>query len=131
MSKNHTILIVEDERPLLRAIKKKFELHGFDVVTAISAKQALSYLKDIPEIEVIWLDHYLFGKGDGIDFMASIRKKNSGWQNIPVFVVSNTASSDKISSYMKLGAKDYYVKADHTLEEIVVEIKKFLGKKKM
>lgn len=127
---NHTILIVEDERPLLRAIKKKFELSGFDVVTAVSSAQALSYLKDIPEIAVIWLDHYLFGKGDGIDFMAKIRGKNSLWKDIPVFVVSNTASSDKISSYMKLGAKNYYVKADHTLEEIVAEVKKFLEKKK-
>ena len=41
-----TILILEDETPLLEVIKSKLETEGFRVVTARSVSQALEYLKN-------------------------------------------------------------------------------------
>ena len=122
------ILVVEDEKPLVEAIRKKLQLSGFEVVTARSVKQALNYLEDLKKIDAIWLDHYLLGQESGLDFIAEAKKEKSKWKKIPVFVVSNTATPDKIKAYLYLGAEKYYTKADYRLDKIIVDIKAVLKK---
>ncbi len=122
-TKRKNVLIVEDEKPLLNAIKIKLENSGFDVITSRTVDQALRYMEDIPQIDVIWLDHYLLGKGTGLDFVVAI-KNNERWKKIPVFVVSNTASPEKVRSYIKFGVTKYYTKADFRLDEIIDDMKK-------
>lgn len=121
-----TILVLEDEKPLIKVIKDKLETEGFSVVTARAADQALDYLKEGVKIDAVWLDHYLFGKGDGLDFVKALNKNNS-WKKVPVFVVSNTVSPDKVSEYLKLGVKRCYTKVDYRLDKIIADIKKFIG----
>ena len=121
-----TILVVEDERPLASAIKAKLERSGFAVVTSRTVQQTLDYLEDIGVVDAIWLDHYLLGKENGLDFVTKLKARDGKWKNTPIFVVSNTASPDKVQSYMRLGVHKYYTKADHRLDEIISEIKSFL-----
>ncbi len=124
--RNKTILILEDEQSLLEVIKSKFETEGFSVVTAKSVSQALGYLKSRVKIDAIWLDHYLFGKENGLDFVTKIKQKGSAWEKLPVFVISNTVSTEKVQSYFKLGVKKYYTKVDFRLDQIIADIKEFL-----
>jgi len=128
MLENKNILVLEDEKPLLEAIKQKLEINNFSVVTARSVEQAINYLKDIKKIDVIWLDHYLLGKENGLDFVVKIKEDNSKWKNIPVIVVSNTVSPEKITTYLRLGINKYYTKADYRLDQIIEDINKFLEK---
>ena len=121
---NKTVLVVEDEKPLLEAIRQKFESVDIDVVTARSVQQALDYLESVGPISAIWLDHYLLGKEDGLHLVAKVKENDSRWSHIPVFVVSNTASDAKMHTYLSLGVKDYFVKADHRLDEMVGSIAK-------
>lgn len=131
MAKNtKTILVVEDEMPLVRAIRAKLEQAGFEVVTARTVKQAISSLMDIDHIDVVWLDHYLLGKEDGLDFIVKIKDKSMKHKDVPVFVISNTASAEKIKSYLRLGAVKYYVKAEKRLDGIIADIKSYLGEQK-
>lgn len=123
---DHAILVVEDERPLLEAVHLKLEKMGFEVVTARSVEQAEGYVRDGVKIDAIWLDHYLFGKETGLDFVAHL-KSDEKTKHIPIFVVSNTASQEKQQSYMRLGAVKYYVKSDHRLDAIIGDIKSFLA----
>lgn len=84
------ILVVEDERPLLNAIKEKLERAGFDVITATKVDQAIGYVKDNDfKISAIWLDHYLLGDKNGLDFISEL-KDDLRLKNIPVYVVTNT-----------------------------------------
>jgi len=122
------ILVVEDERPLSDAIKLKLEKIGFGVVTARSVEQAMAYFGEGVKIDAIWLDHYLLGSESGLDFVAKIKQDDSAWKKIPVFVVSNTASADKVQSYLRLGVNKYYTKSDHKLEDIISDIKDYLIK---
>lgn len=127
--KNNVILVVEDEKPLLGAIKLKLEKRGFEVVSSRTIEQAKSYIEDLDRVDIIWLDHYLIGKGNGLDFIAWCKEvDNVKCKLIPIFVVSNTASDDKVATYMSLGAKKYYVKSNHKLDEIIDEISKSLEK---
>ncbi len=116
------IIIIEDELPLLEIIKSESEKAGFEVVSARTVDQAIEYLKKISDIKGIWLDHYLIGKGSGLDFVYII-KQNEQWKNIPLFVVSNTASPDKKQAYLKLGATKFFTKSDHTLRDIIEDMK--------
>ena len=125
-TKEKTILVVEDERPLVAAIQTKLEKNGFVAVTVRTGEQAFNYLEDLEQIDAIWLDHYLLGKENGLDFVVKIKSDDSKWKNIPIFVVSNTASSSNVQSYIRLGVSKYYVKAEHRLDEIISEIKAFL-----
>lgn len=124
MSKS--ILVIEDEKPLMEVIKNKFEESGFEVVTARSVDQALSYLENKVAIDAIWLDHYLLGKENGLDFVAKVKQGNQEWVSIPIFVVSNTASPENIQSYIHFGVNKYYTKAEYKLDQIIEEVKKSL-----
>lgn len=126
VSQKKTILILEDEKPLLEVIKAKFETEGFSVVTARSVNQALEYLKDGVKIDAVWLDHYLFGREDGLDFVTEVRRDDQG-KNLPIFVISNTVSPEKVQVYLKLGVKKYYTKVDFRLDQIITDIKNFLN----
>ena len=124
--KAKTILVIEDERPLLEAIKKKLENNDLEVVTARTVEQALSYLQDLEAVDGIWLDHYLLGKEDGLDLVAKLKSGDSEWKHIPVFVVSNTASEDKVKAYMQFGVDKYFVKSEFRLDQIIVALKESL-----
>lgn len=122
-----SILVVEDERPLLNAIKEKLEKNGFDVVTARSVSQATGYLEDISELKAVWLDHYLLGDKNGLDFVGEIRG-NKKFADLPIFVVTNTGGHEKKETYMKLGATEYYVKVNHRLDAIIKDINEHITK---
>jgi len=119
------VLVVEDERPLLEAIKIKLEKSGFDTITARSVEQAFNHMEDVSNINAVWLDHYLLGKENGLDFVIKCKEENSKYKNIPIFVVSNTASPDKVQKYIQLGVSRYYTKAEKRLEDIINDIKEF------
>lgn len=124
--KKINILVVEDELPLLEAIRTKLSLNGFEVITARTAEQAYGYLDDV-NIQVVWLDHYLLGKESGLDIVSFI-KTNDKYKHLPIFVVSNTASSDKVQSYINFGINKYYIKANYRLDKIIDDIKDYLEK---
>ncbi|MFZ2310128.1 MAG: response regulator [Patescibacteria group bacterium] len=120
------ILVVEDEKPLLEAIHIKLEKSGFSVVTSRTAEQAYGLLEDLAKIDIIWLDHYLLGKENGLDLVAKI-KNDERYKNIPIFIVSNTASSEKVQSYINLGVNKYYIKSNYRLDNIIEDIRACLS----
>lgn len=142
-----TVLVIEDERPLLEAINAKLEKSGFTVISARSVEeafnanlkknsagaitigsieQALDYLESLEKTDAVWLDHHLLGNEDGLDFVKKFKANGGRWNKIPVFVVSNAASPKTIRAYTKAGVSKYYVKSDHRLDEIIAEIESFL-----
>ena len=129
MPQNKTVLVLEDEVPLQKAIKAKLSTEGFDVVTARNTKQALNHLEDVEDIDVVWVDHYLLGQETGLDFVSKL-KNDKKWKKIPIFVVSNTASPDKIKAYLALGVSKYYTKSDFRLDKIISEMRKILNEDK-
>lgn len=126
MSKqNPTIMVVEDEVLLLQAITKKLKLSGMDVLSCSSGQQAIDYLNNLDELpDAVWLDYYLKDM-NGLAFMQSL-KENPQWTDIPVMVVSNSASPEKVHNMLGLGAKKYILKAEYRLDEIITMIRDFI-----
>ena len=119
--KEKTVLVVEDEEALQQAIKLKLEKEGIKVFTAKKVSDAIKILKKQKTVNVVWLDHYLLGKENGLDFVVKLKSKDE-WKKIPIFVISNTATHDKIDSYLKLGIHKYYTKSNLKLDCILKEI---------
>ena len=124
MSKN-TILVVEDQQALLDIISKKLKSQDFSVIKAKTAEEALEEVQN-NEVDGIWLDHYLLGKEDGLDLVDKLKNKKSTNKEIPIFVVSNTASSDKVQTYLRLGIDKYYTKSNNELGEIVSDLATYI-----
>lgn len=127
MSKeNPTIMVVEDETLLLQAITKKLKFSNMDVLSCASGQQAVDYLNNLDELpDAIWLDYYLKDM-NGLAFMQEI-KGNPKWTNIPVIVVSNSASPEKVHNMLALGARKYLLKAEYRLDEIIGMIREFIS----
>jgi len=60
-----------------------------------------------------------------LDFINELKAKGL-MDKIPIFVVSNTASHEKIEKYQALGISHYFTKANHNLKEIIKELEKVL-----
>lgn len=117
-------MVVEDEILLLEAITKKLKLSDINVLACSSGKQAFDYLAELPKLpDAIWLDYYLKDT-NGLLFMQEI-KKNPAWANIPIVIVSNSASPEKVQTLLALGAKKYLLKAEHRLDEVIATVQKF------
>lgn len=127
MSKlNPTIMVVEDETLLLQAITKKLKLSNLDVISCASGQQAVDYLTNLDEMpDAVWLDYYLKDM-NGLAFMQTL-KENPKWTDIPVLVVSNSASPEKVHNMLGLGAKKYILKAEYRLDEIIEMIRDFIA----
>jgi CheY-like chemotaxis protein len=128
MNKQFTVMVVEDEKLLLEAITKKLQLENFFVKGFISGREALEEVKkgsDLPDL--IWLDYYL-GEINGREFLEML-KPILGDKWIPVMVVSNSASPQKVAEVMDLGVNKYLLKAEHRLEDLIVSAKEILGQK--
>lgn len=125
MNPNPTILVVEDEELLLDAITKKLELSSINVVSCTSGMQALDYLKAFDTLpNAIWLDYYLRDM-NGLEFMQKL-KQDPLMSKIPVIVVSNSANPEKVHNMLALGAKQYLLKAEYRLDDIIKTVRKLI-----
>lgn len=121
-------MVVEDEELLLQALTKKFKLAGLDVLSCSSGQQAIDYLNNLDKLpDAISLDYYLKDM-NGLAFMQQVRE-NPKWANIPVIVLSNSASPEKVTNMLALGAKKYLLKAEYRLDEIIVIIRELIKEK--
>lgn len=121
--KNKCILVLEDDELLKKAITTKLERANMAPVSFTNGRDALQFLKTgSPLPEAIWLDFYLPDM-NGDEFMAELRK-DTNLERIPVVVVSNSASTNKVNKMLGLGVKKYILKADSSLDDIVSELER-------
>lgn len=113
------LLIVEDDTFLKNLEIAKFIKQGFEVVHAGTEAEFDTGITQNPD--VILLDLMLPGT-DGFDLLAKARK-NEATKNTPVIVFSNLGTAADIEKAKMLGATDFMIKAQFTLDEIVDRIK--------
>lgn len=117
------ILLVEDDKFLRELMSKKLLSLGFEVSTAPDGETGLEMIKS-EKPEVVLLDLILPGI-NGFDVLEKA-KKDPKTASIPVVILSNLGQSEDIERGLKLGAKDFLVKAHFTPQEIVNKLKTIL-----
>ena len=108
-------------------MREAFGERGFDPIVVATVEDGIKQLQNLKEVDVIWLDHYLLGTENGLDFVVQL-KNHPEWKEIPIFVVSNTASTTNIRSYIQLGVSNYYTKADYDINQIINDIEYALNR---
>lgn len=116
-----TILLLEDDSALNRAIVLKLEQKGHRVILTIRAEEALLVLNtQHPTIDIVWLDLLLPGM-NGIEFLSEVRK-NPDYKDIKVVICSVSGREESKSIARELGVSDYLVKSDYELSTLVEKV---------
>ena len=110
------ILVVDDDREIVGAIKKRLEMEGFFVLTAYDGLEAMDLLME-QYIHLLIID-VMMPKMDGLSATMKIRES----KNIPIIILSaKTEESDKILG-LSMGADDYVSKPFRP-DELVARVK--------
>ncbi len=115
------ILLVEDDEATRESASIKLRKEGFDVVSQEDGQVALDFLKKDPRFDAILLDLRM-PRSDGFEFLEA-RNKIDTLKDIPVIVFSNLNQHEHIERAVALGVRGYLVKAHHSIQQIVVELK--------
>ena len=113
------ILIVDDEKLLVKGIKFNLEQEGYQVITAFDGEEAIRLAHD-ESIDLILLD-LMLPKVDGFTVCRTIR----GFSNVPIIML--TAKGEDIDKILGLeyGADDYITKP-FNIREVTARIKAIL-----
>ena len=121
-TKKIKILIAEDEKPMARALELKLNKEGFDAHAVFNGEEVLEAVKK-ESYDLLLLD-LIMPKKDGFSVLAALKElKNT----MPVIVSSNLSQDEDMQRAHKMGAKDYFVKSNTPINEIVTRVKKALG----
>lgn len=117
MSKNGaSILVVDDEREIVRALRRNLSVHGYTVLTASSGEEAIEAVhRHRPDL--LLLDLMLPGMS-GLDVCRRVRTDSS----VPIIVLSvKNAERDKVEA-LDLGADDY-IQKPFGMDEVLARIR--------
>ncbi|MFA7286402.1 MAG: response regulator [Patescibacteria group bacterium] len=118
------VLIVEDNETLLQALERKLVGYGYIVTKARDGEEGLRAITETSP-DVVLLD-ILMPKLDGF---AVLEKLHSDGiiPKLPIIIISNSGQPVEIDRAVKLGARDYLVKAEFDPEEVVEKVRVVLG----
>jgi len=118
---NKTILVVDDDKDIVKLITKSLRFEQFEVIPAYSGKEALGLLKE-NHIDFVVLD-IMMPEMDGLETCRNIRST----YNIPIlFLSARDRDIDKIIG-LEIGADDYMTKP-FSIQELTSRIKAHLRK---
>jgi DNA-binding response OmpR family regulator len=99
-----TILVIDDEKDLVRLLRHNLEKAGYRVDSALSAEAGLKKLRK-SEPDLLVLDVMLPGM-DGLEMLRAVRQGS----DVPVILLSAKGSEIDRVLGLKLGADDYVIK---------------------
>jgi DNA-binding response OmpR family regulator len=117
------VLVVEDDKFLANAYRVKCQNEDFNVLVASDGNEGLRILEETTP-DVILLDLVMPNK-DGFEFMTEVNK-DPELKKIPILIASNLGQEEDLKKAMEMGAKDYVIKSDTPLEEILEKIRNYL-----
>lgn len=118
-----TVLVVEDDPTLAKLLRFILERDGFRVESATDGREAQRLIMTLPPPTVALLD-IMLPFVDGFELIAAIRAQ-SGWQNIPILMLSAKGSERDIARALDDGADDYLVKPFQP-EELKARLRRLL-----
>lgn len=117
------ILLVEDDGPIASALKLKLENSSFEVDLVTDGKEALEHITE-NDYDLVLLD-LIMPNMDGFETLEEAKKQKI---KVPFIVLSNLGQDEDIKKAKELGAKDYFIKSDIDLSQVIEKINAFLKK---
>jgi len=124
MKKCPYIMVVDDDKEILRLLERVLELEGYGVVTTADSSSALALLDECKP-DLVILDIVMPGP-DGYQVLQSIRQRS----NVPVIMLTARREASSLHKALALGADDYVTKPFRPLE-LMTRIKAKLRRPEM
>lgn len=118
------VLIIEDDSFLQGLEASKLKKASYDIITASTGEEGMAKINEAG-VDLVLLDLVL-PKFDGFEILKKIRETES-LKKLPVIVFSNLSEDKDIKKAEELGATDFMVKSNFTLDELVERINKILS----
>jgi DNA-binding response OmpR family regulator len=116
---SHKILVVDDEREIVKLVRAYLEQVGFKVVTAADGQEGLTVFRhEKPDLVVLDLN---LPRIDGLDVCRTIRRES----DIPVIMLTARVEEQDRLIGLELGADDYIVKP-FSPREVVARVRAVL-----
>jgi DNA-binding response OmpR family regulator len=116
-----TLLLVEDDRDLLRMLRKRLERDGYEVIAVEAAKQALLAMqRKMPDLAIIDL---LMPEMDGFELAGRIKSR----LDLPIIFLTSVSDSKTRIEGIRLYAEDYIVKP-FDYEELLARMQRVLSR---
>ena len=106
----YTILVVDDEKDIVSALKIYLTSDGYNVLTAYNGTEALEIL-DNNEVHLVLMD-IMMPETDGLTAVTKLREK----YNMPVIFTTAKSEDTDIIIGLNLGADDYITKPFNPVE---------------
>jgi two-component system, OmpR family, KDP operon response regulator KdpE len=111
-----TVLVVDDEPQILRALRVNLAAREYDVVTASSGRQALdAAAHHHPDLVVLDLG---LPDMDGVEVIRGLR----GWTTVPIIILSGRSQSAAKVQALDAGADDYVTKP-FNVDELLARVR--------
>jgi two-component system KDP operon response regulator KdpE len=111
-----SVLVVDDEPQILRALRINLKARAFEVITAETGKQALD-LAARHHPDLVLLDLGL-PDIDGVDVVRGLR----GWTAMPIIILSGRSESRAKIDALDAGADDYVTKP-FNIDELLARVR--------
>jgi len=122
MNDQKKIIIVEDEKPMAKALAIKLKSAGYEVDNAYEGEEFFKKIKEAT-YDLVLLD-IMLPRMSGFDIL---EKMNSEGIQIPVVMASNLSQDEDIKRAKDLGAVDFIIKSNTSLVDFVGKVKSILG----
>lgn len=120
-----TILVIEDDKYLREVLVEKLKKERFEVCEAVDGEAGFKMtVEKKPDLVVLDIILPLL---NGFDYLEK-KANNADIGKIPVIILSNLGQQEDVERGMKLGAKDYVVKAHFTPNDLIAKVQGQLGK---
>lgn len=121
------ILVIEDEAPLSNILRERLTDKGYQVSVAIQGEEGWQKTKD-EHPDIVLLD-IILPRLDGFVYLKRLRA-HKRLRNLPVIILSNLGQDSDMEQGRELGAVDYIVKSNHTIDAVIERVENVLNKKK-
>lgn len=119
MDKDKLVLLIEDEPALSKILQESLLEHGYQVDVAIHGEEGWQKTKEL-EPDLVLLD-IILPRLDGFVYLKRLRN-NKHLKKTPVIILSNLGQDSDVAEGKELGALDYLVKSNHTIDAIIKRI---------
>lgn len=118
------ILFVEDDPFISEIYTKKFETSGFEVVSALTGRDALKKAHEAA-YDLVMLD-MVIPEVSGMEVLKELRTNKEYNADLKVVVFSNLSGPQERQDALAAGANGFISKTDFTPSEVVNEVRRYL-----
>lgn len=119
------VLVVEDDPFYSKIYKTKLAKENLNAQLASNGDVALKVIKEFGLPTLILLDLVMPGK-DGFETLKEL-KADATMKDVPVIVLSNLSQEEDVKRVMDMGASEYLIKANTSIQTVVDKMKESLG----